>query len=83
MELVVRVPLRVPMGSVKVREALLIEGPAGWGESSPLPGYPCPPERARAAAEEAAWQGWPARRDNQLVRRDCGGRQKPCVKPQA
>jgi len=47
------------MGAVKVREALLIEGPAGWGESSPLPGYPCPPERARAAAEEAARRGWP------------------------
>ena len=67
MELVVRVPLRVPMGAVKVREALLIEGPAGWGESSPLPGYPCPPERARAAAEEAAFVGWPAAVRNRVA----------------
>jgi O-succinylbenzoate synthase len=58
-ELVVRVPLRVPVGGVWVREAVLIEGPAGWGECSPLPGYPCPPERARAAAAEAAERGWP------------------------
>ena len=43
-----------------LREALLIEGPAGWGECSPLPGYPCPYERARAAADEAACDGWPA-----------------------
>lgn len=55
-----RVPLRVPVGGVAVREALLVEGPAGWGECSPLPGYPCPVGRARAAAEEAAWTGWPA-----------------------
>jgi O-succinylbenzoate synthase len=55
-ELVVRVPLRAG----GVREALLVEGPAGWGECSPLPGYPCSRERARAAAEEAAHHGWPA-----------------------
>ena len=59
MELVVRVPFKVPFGGLGVREALLIEGPAGWGECSPLPGYPCPYVRARAAAEEAAAQGWP------------------------
>lgn len=35
-------------------------GPAGWGECSPLPGYPCPEGRARAAAWEAAFVGWPA-----------------------
>jgi O-succinylbenzoate synthase len=43
-----------------VREALLVEGPAGWGECSPLPGYPCAYERARAAADEAAFDGWPS-----------------------
>lgn len=43
-----------------VREARLVEGPAGWGECSPLPGYPCSYERARAAADEAAFGGWPA-----------------------
>jgi len=55
-ELVVRVPRR----GGGAREALLIQGPAGWGECSPLPGYPCSYERARAAAEEAAFAGWPA-----------------------
>lgn len=55
----VRVPLRVPVGGVSEREALLIEGPAGWGEVSLFPGYPCDPVRARAAADEAAHDGWP------------------------
>jgi o-succinylbenzoate synthase len=36
-----------------------VEGPAGWGECSPLPGYPCSAEAARAAADEAAVEGWP------------------------
>lgn len=46
------------------RDVLLLEGPAGWGECSPWPGYPCDPGRARAAAEEAATVGWPElRRD--------------------
>jgi O-succinylbenzoate synthase len=39
---------------------LLLEGPAGWGECSPLPGYPCDPAAARRAAWEAATVGWPA-----------------------
>jgi o-succinylbenzoate synthase len=41
------------------RDVLLLEGPAGWGECSPLAGYPCDPAAARAAAEEAATVGWP------------------------
>jgi o-succinylbenzoate synthase len=41
------------------RAVTLVEGPAGWGEISPLPGYPCDPTAARAAAEEAAVCGWP------------------------
>jgi O-succinylbenzoate synthase len=41
------------------RDVLLLEGPAGWGECSPLAGYPCPPGVARAAALEAAGQGFP------------------------
>lgn len=46
------------------RAVTLLEGPAGWGECSPLPGYPCDPSAARRAAEEAAVDGWPpARRD--------------------
>jgi L-alanine-DL-glutamate epimerase-like enolase superfamily enzyme len=39
----------------------LLEGPAGWGECSPLPGYPCDPQAAWDAAREAACDGWPAR----------------------
>ena len=56
----VRVPLRVPLGGQRVREATLIQGPAGWGEFSPLPGYPCDPAQCEAAAREAAFVGWPA-----------------------
>jgi o-succinylbenzoate synthase len=41
------------------RRVTLLEGPAGWGECSPLPGYPCDPARARRAAEEAATVGFP------------------------
>ena len=42
------------------RAVTLLEGPAGWGEFSPLAGYPCDPVMARRAAEEAAVDGWPA-----------------------
>lgn len=44
-----------------VREGVLIEGPAGWGEFSPFPEYG-PRECARwlACAREAAFEGWPA-----------------------
>ncbi|MFP5319403.1 MAG: enolase C-terminal domain-like protein [Acidimicrobiia bacterium] len=55
MGLVVRVPLR----DGGWRQAELVEGPAGWGECSALPGYPCDPTMARAAAEEAACVAWP------------------------
>ena len=41
------------------RLVTLLEGPAGWGECSPLRGYPCDPAAARRAAEEAAVEGWP------------------------
>ncbi len=41
------------------RDVTLLEGPAGWGECSPLAGYPCDPAAARRAAEEAATEGWP------------------------
>ncbi len=42
------------------RTVTLVVGPAGWGESSPLPGYACDPLMSRRAAEEAACAGWPA-----------------------
>ncbi len=41
------------------RAVTLVAGPAGWGESSPLPGYACDPPMSRRAAEEAAREGWP------------------------
>ncbi len=41
------------------RDVTLLHGPAGWGECSPLPGYPCPERAAWAAAEEAACGGGP------------------------
>lgn len=47
---------RLRIGS---RPVTLVAGPAGWGESSPLPGYACDPVAARRAAEEAACDGWP------------------------
>lgn len=56
----VRVPLRVPLGGQAFREATLVAGPLGWGEFSPLPGYPCDPARCEEAAREAAFVGWPA-----------------------
>ena len=41
------------------RAVTLLEGPAGWGEYSPLSGYPSDPVACRAAAEEAALLGFP------------------------
>jgi O-succinylbenzoate synthase len=41
------------------RVVTLVEGPAGWGECSPLRGYPSDPACCRAAAEEAARDGFP------------------------
>ena len=50
----VRLPLRLPLGGLPHRNAVLLKGPAGWGEWSPLPGYPSDPAVCRRAAEEAA-----------------------------
>jgi o-succinylbenzoate synthase len=41
------------------RAVTLVHGPAGWGEWSPLPGYPSDAARCRHAAEEAAVAGFP------------------------
>jgi o-succinylbenzoate synthase len=38
---------------------MLLAGPAGWGEASPLVGYASDPAASRCAAEEAARDGWP------------------------
>ncbi|MBR7743284.1 o-succinylbenzoate synthase [Phycicoccus sp. BSK3Z-2] len=58
---VVSVPMRVRFRGVIHREALLLDGPAGWGEFSPFLEYgPDQASRWLAAAVEAAWEGWPA-----------------------
>ena len=63
------VPLRVPVPGLAAVSAVLLEGPAGWGEwSLPPPGYPADPVRGRRAAEEAACRTWPpAARDRVRV----------------
>ena len=58
--MVVRVPLRSPFQGAAERTATLVEGPSGWGEISPFPGYPTDPAAAEAAAMEAATGTWPA-----------------------
>lgn len=56
----VRVPMRHRFRRVEHREAVLIEGPAGWGEFSPFREYPLPvAARWLAAALEAACVGLP------------------------
>ena len=56
-----RIPLRVPVGDVTERVGELLEGPAGWGEYSPLPSWSAAErEAAERAAVEAATVGFPA-----------------------
>jgi O-succinylbenzoate synthase len=57
---VVSVPMRVPFRGVLHREALLLRGPAGWGEFAPFLEYD-DAESARwlASALEATQDGWP------------------------
>ncbi|GAA5021146.1 o-succinylbenzoate synthase [Terrabacter aeriphilus] len=57
---VVAQPMRVRFRGVDVREAVLIEGPCGWGEFGAFPEYG-DEESARwlAAAVEGAYAGWP------------------------
>lgn len=58
---VVSLPMRVRFRGVDVREALLLEGPSGWGEFSPFVEY-ADAESARwlSAAVEGAYAVWPA-----------------------
>lgn len=58
---VVALPLAVKFRGVKVREALLIDGPAGWGEFAPFLEYGSA-ESAHwlRAGLEAAFEGFPA-----------------------
>ncbi|MBC9822267.1 o-succinylbenzoate synthase [Terrabacter sp. MAHUQ-38] len=58
---VVALPMRVRFRGVDVREAVLLDGPSGWGEFAPFVEY-ADDESARwlAAALEAAYAAWPA-----------------------
>src|SRR5699024_5438376 len=58
---VVALPLAVKFRGITTRAALLIDGPAGWGELSPFVEYQ-PEEAAHrlAAGSEAAYDGSPA-----------------------
>jgi O-succinylbenzoate synthase len=52
--------LRVPVGGIVERSGLLLEGPEGWGEWSPLPSWTAEERAAaRRAAEEAATLPFP------------------------
>jgi O-succinylbenzoate synthase len=64
---VVTIPLTTRFRGVVAREAVLFEGPSGWGEWSPFLEYE-PAEAARwlAAAIEAGWGEWPAPRRRQI-----------------
>nr|BAF98620.1 putative o-succinylbenzoate synthase [Streptomyces argenteolus] len=54
------IPLRIRFRGMERREGILIRGPAGWGEFSPLPGTgPAEVGRSFQAAYEAAFVGWP------------------------
>ncbi len=55
-----RVGLRVPVGGIVERSGLLLEGPEGWGEWSPLPSWTAEERAAaRCAAEESATTPFP------------------------
>ncbi len=59
--LVYSIPMRNRFRGITVREGVLLEGPAGWGEFCPFPDYSddeCAPWLA--CALEAAERGWPA-----------------------
>ncbi len=55
---------RLRIGS---REILLLGGPKGWGECSPLEGYPVPVAAALRSAREAACEGWPPARRTEVA----------------
>ncbi|MFL4473190.1 o-succinylbenzoate synthase [Paeniglutamicibacter sp. MACA_103] len=57
---VVSLPMTVQFRGVRHREALLLEGPAGWGEFSPFLEYAAPEAASwLRSAIEAAWEGYP------------------------
>ncbi len=57
---VVALPMRVRFRGITVREALLLRGPAGWGEFAPFPEYDDVESAAwLRSAIESAWEGPP------------------------
>ncbi|NOJ60229.1 o-succinylbenzoate synthase [Arthrobacter sp. 260] len=57
---VVSIPMRVKFRGVSHREALLVRGPAGWGEFCPFPEYDDAESAAwLRGAIEAGWEGFP------------------------
>ena len=48
----VRIPMRHRFRQVDHRDAVLIEGPAGWGEFSPFPEYPAEVAALRWASRD-------------------------------
>lgn len=57
---IVSIPMKVRFRGVEHREALLLDGPAGWGEFSPFLEYGAAESSAwLASAIEAAWEGFP------------------------
>src|SRR4051794_41915491 len=55
------VPMRTRFRGIDVRDGVLVQGPAGWGEFSPFWAYDGAERRCWwAAAPEAAGGGWPA-----------------------
>ncbi|HXQ76103.1 MAG TPA: enolase C-terminal domain-like protein [Acidimicrobiales bacterium] len=52
-------PFRQPWQGLTHRQATIVSGPVGFGEISPLPGFPCDPSLCRRSAEEASHVGWP------------------------
>ncbi|MBT2594649.1 o-succinylbenzoate synthase [Arthrobacter sp. ISL-72] len=57
---VVSLPMRVKFRGITQREALLLDGPLGWGEFCPFPEYgDAEASRWLASAVEASWQGFP------------------------
>lgn len=58
---VVALPMAVPFRATTVREAVLLRGPAGWGEFAPFPEYDdAEASRWLAAAVSSARDPWPA-----------------------
>jgi o-succinylbenzoate synthase len=65
---VVAVPMTVRFRGVEVREAVLLDGPHGWGEFSPFVEYDDAESAAwLAAGIEAGWQGWPSPRRERVA----------------